>query len=36
VLVVHVTRPGDDPVMTTPFSLMLEEMDDGMALAVAP
>ncbi len=28
-VVIHVTRPGQDPVTTTPFSLMMREMPDG-------
>ena len=36
VLLVHVTRPDDDPVTTTPFSLMLEETPQGLILARCP
>lgn len=36
ILLVHVTRPGDDPVMTTPFALMLDETANGLELAQGP
>ena len=36
VLLVHVTRPNDDPVMTTPFAMMLEETANGLELAQGP
>jgi hypothetical protein len=36
VLVVHVTRPGQDPVTTVPFSVILEETPAGILLARCP
>lgn len=36
VLILHTTRPGEDPVMTTPFALMLEEVGERMELATGP
>jgi hypothetical protein len=36
VLIVHVTRPGRDPVTTVPFSVMLEETPAGILLAQCP
>jgi hypothetical protein len=36
VLILHVTRPGQDPVTTVPFSLILEETPAGIVLARCP
>jgi hypothetical protein len=36
VLLLHLTRPGDDPVVTTPFVLMLEETSNGLEMGAIP
>lgn len=36
VLILHTTRPGEDPVTTTPFALMLEEVGETFELGVVP